>query len=39
MTHLGDGEVSSLADWENDAHRTWVSAGELSLAGVALLQL
>lgn len=33
MTHLGDGEVSSVADWENGAHRTWFSAGELIMFG------
>lgn len=31
MTHLEVKEVPAVADWENKAHRTWFSAGELVL--------
>ncbi|XP_009893632.1 PREDICTED: actin-like protein 6A [Charadrius vociferus] len=31
MTHMRDREVSSVADWENEARRTRFSAGELIL--------
>lgn len=33
MTHLEDKEVPAVAGWENEAHRTWFSAGEFILQG------